>query len=250
MQVAFIIIVGALVSNVVCLSIWPQRATKNLQNNMTQTLDSFSTLLGMLTQTFLLEEPHGFSSDRLQRAVANHQASFTSLKKSLVEAQSERLFGGPGKLGEGAQARGSSGQAYEDAIDSLNRLGQHTNGLRSGISLQYELIRGHREGKVILKNAMAKNSAENGVGNGNGNGKGKSPERSYKASEVNEDTAMLQAAATVFGELLDDLAPPLKALSVSSDLHICSSMLYPLVRYTHRTWSCTGNLRHHTQAPA
>ncbi len=218
MQVAFIIIIGALVSNVVCLSLWPQRATKNLQNNMTQTLDSFSTLLGMLTQTFLLEEPHGFSSDRLQRAVANHQASFTSLKKSLLEAQSERLFGGPGKPGEEAQARGSSGQAYEDAIDSLNRLGQHTNGLRSGISLQHELIRGHREGKVMLNNALGKNRANgngNDIGNTNGNGKGKITEHNSQPSDFDEDTAMLQAAAIVFGDLMDDLAPPLKALSVS-----------------------------------
>ena len=88
MQVAFIVLVGAMVSNVVCLLIWPQRATEALQNNMTQTLDSFSTLLGMLTQTFLLEEPHGFSSDKLQRAVSNHQASFTFLIPLLVLPQS------------------------------------------------------------------------------------------------------------------------------------------------------------------
>ncbi|KAI0745606.1 Fusaric acid resistance protein-like-domain-containing protein [Earliella scabrosa] len=214
MQVAFIIVVGALVSNVVCLLIWPQRATKNLQNNMTKTLDSFSTLLGMLTQTFLLEEPHGFTSDRLQRAVSNHQASFTSLKKSLVEAQSERLFGGPGRVGEGAQLRGSSGQAYEDAIDSLNRLGQHLNGLRSGISLQHELIRGHREGKVILKKPNGDPVLVDNT-NGNGNGKGKVAEHIDKPAECDEDTAMLQAAATVFGDLMDDLGPPLKALSTT-----------------------------------
>ncbi|KAI0743674.1 Fusaric acid resistance protein-like-domain-containing protein [Daedaleopsis nitida] len=212
LQVALIVLVGAIVSNVVCLLIWPQRATKNLQNNMTQTLDSFSTLLGMLTQTFLLEESHGFSSNRIQRAVSNHQASFTSLKKSLVEAQSERLFGGPGKVGEGAQLRGSSGQAYEDAIDSLNRLGQHLNGLRSGVSLQYELIKGHREGKVILKNALNKSPA---MPSANGGGKGKVPDQNGKSSAEDEETAMLQAAATVFGDLMDDLSPPLQALSAS-----------------------------------
>lgn len=210
MQVSFIVLVGALISNVVCLLIWPQRATKALQNNMTQTLDSFSTLLEMLTQTFLLEEAHGFSSDKLQRAVTNHQASFTSLKKSLVEAQSERLFGGPGKVGEGAQLRGSSGQAYVDAIDSLNRLGQHLNGLRSGISLQHQLIKGHREGKVILKSLSMKRRSPPMA-----NGKGKDvSEQNGNPSEDDEETAMLQAAATVFGDLMDDLAPPLKALSV------------------------------------
>ncbi|KAI0708907.1 Fusaric acid resistance protein-like-domain-containing protein [Cerioporus squamosus] len=200
MQVACIVLVGAVVSNVVCLFLWPQRATKALQSNMTLTLDSFATLLGMLTQTFLLEEPHGFSSDKLQRAVTNHQASFTSLKKSLVEAQSERLFGGPGKVGEGAQLRGSSGQSYVDAIDSLNRLGQHLNGLRSGISLQYQLIKGHREGKVILKHRAAEHQSSSMA-----NGKGK---------DVSEQNGK-PPAATVFGDLVDDLAPPLKALSTT-----------------------------------
>ena len=179
---------------------------------MTQTLDSFSTLLSLLTQTFLLEEPRGFSSDRIQRAVANHQASFTSLKKSLIEAQSERLFGGPGRVGEGAQSHGSSGQAYEDAIDSLNRLGQHLNGLRSGITLQHELIRSHREGKVIFKN-----SSTNSKGMELGNGKGKGISHHLKSPPTdNEEIALLQSAATVFGDLLDDLGPPLKALSVLS----------------------------------
>lgn len=204
LQVSFIVFVGAFISNVVCVLIWPQRATKNLQNNMTQTLDSFSTLLSMLTQTFLLEEPHGFSSDRIQHAVANHQASFTFLKKSLVEAQSERLFGGPGKVGDGAQLRGSSGQAYQDAIDSLNRLGQHLNGLRSGISLQHELIKGHQEGE-----ANSRTSAPQQQGIEIGNGKGKVLDFS------NDETALLHSAAIVFGALLEDLGPPLKALSVN-----------------------------------
>ncbi|KAL1940894.1 hypothetical protein VTO73DRAFT_7935 [Trametes versicolor] len=211
MQVAFIVIVGALISNVVCLLIWPQRATANLQNNMTQTLNSFSTLLGMLTQTFLLEEPHGFSTDKLQRAVAAHQASFTSLKKSLDEAHSERFFGGPGRVGNRAQLRGSSGQAYQDAIDSLNRLGQHLNGLRSGISLQQEIIKGYREGKIVLKNARF-HPEDVLASNGNGKGKVTDP-NGAEPSLPDEESMLLQAAATVFGELMDDLGPPLKALS-------------------------------------
>ncbi|KAH9940360.1 uncharacterized protein BXZ73DRAFT_42666 [Epithele typhae] len=209
LQVSFIVIVGAAVSNVVCLLIWPQRATRSLQNNMTQTLDSFSTLITMFTETFLLEESRGFSPERVQRAVANHQASFTSLKKSLTEAQSERFFGGPGKLGEEAQLRGSSGQAYEDAIGSLNRLGQHLNGLRSGITLQRELIKGHREGKLVLKSLSA---ANNGKAN---NGKGKTTDHGVEAVVMDEEAALLQAAATVFGDLMDDLGPPMKALSVA-----------------------------------
>ncbi|KAI0652901.1 Fusaric acid resistance protein-like-domain-containing protein [Cubamyces menziesii] len=218
MQVSFIVIVGSLISNVVCLLIWPQRATKNLQNNMTQTLDSFSTLLGMLTQTFLLEEPHGFSADRLQRAVSNHQASFTSLKKSLDEARSERFFGGPGRVGDEAQLRGSSGQAYQDAIDSLNRLGQHLNGLRSGISLQHEIIKGYKEGKIALRNASARVRPEEFSAS---NGKGKVVDPNCLSPPMQDDeAALLQAAATAFGDLMDDLGPPLKALSMA-----CTSTL-------------------------
>ena len=207
LQVACIVFVGSVISNIVCFLVWPQRATKNLQKNMTQTLDSFSTLLSMLTQTFLLEQSQAFSPEKLQRAVASHQASFTSLKKSLVEAQSERLFGGPGRVGQEAQLRGSSGQAYEDAIDSLTRLGQHLNGLRSGISLQHELIKGHREGKLVLKNLSAQSP-------GSANGKGKAADVVTDVLPVDEETVLLQAAATVFGELMDDLGPPLKSLSV------------------------------------
>ena len=138
LQVSFIVLVGSLISNVVCLLLWPQRATDNLKNNMTETLNSFSTILTTLTDIFLLEEPlHRLSYDKLQQAIDRHQASFTSLKKNLEEAQSEKFFGGPGRpSGESDGARRlESGQAYEDAIDSLNRLGQHLNGLRSGIPI-------------------------------------------------------------------------------------------------------------------
>ncbi|KAI8985654.1 Fusaric acid resistance protein-like-domain-containing protein [Trametes punicea] len=218
MQVAFIVIVGAIISNAVCLLIWPQRATKNLQNNMTQTLDSFSTLLGMLTQTFLLEEPHGFSAEKIQRAVSNHQASFTSLKKSLDEAHSERFFGGPGRVGDEAQLRGSSGQAYQDAVDSLNRLGQHLNGLRSGISLQHEIIKGYKEGKLVLKHVAPMQIPEDVP---NANGKGKVVDQNCRSpAALDEEAALLQAAATAFGDMMDDLGPPLRALSTT-----CTSTL-------------------------
>lgn len=222
LQVAFIVLLGSLISNVVCLSLWPQRATENLKKTMIDTLNSFSTLLTTLTDVFLLEEPmHRLSYDKLQQAIDRHQASFTSLKKNLKEAQSERLFGGPGKA-EGDDDRSKltgSGQAYEDAIDSLTRLGQHLNGLRSGTSLQYDLIKAHRDGKLVLHMRSMrrrtfhtytnsnKSDGENGAGQ---NGRSSSP------SQTDDERAMLQAAADTFGGLIADLGPPLKALSVSN----------------------------------
>ena len=219
LSVSFIVFVGAIVSNLVCYCIWPQSATVNLQDNMTKTLDSFSTLLRMLTNTFLLDEPlHQPSHDKLQKAIENHQSSFTSLKKNLAEAHSEWFYGGP--YGNGQT---SSGKAYEDAVDSLNRLAQHLNGLRSGTKLQYDLTKAHAEGKVVLKNRSAKQNKHATTTNvdhfeSGSNAKNKVDIEDYQTfvEQEGEDTALLQAAAVMFGDLVDDLGPPMKALSVRS----------------------------------
>jgi hypothetical protein len=222
LQVSFIVFIGAVVSNLVCFCLWPQSAAQNLQDNMIKTLDSFATLLQMLTSTFLLEEPlHQPSHEKLQRAVENHQASFTSLKTALKEAHSERFYGGPSGSG-----KMSSGQAYEDAVDSLNRLAQHLNGLRSGTRLQYELTKAHSDGKVVLKNRASSNVKQHqGVDNGQDFFASESSSRKGKHTFVSdhetEANVLLQAAAVMFGDLVDDLGPPLRALSVC-----CSTEVY------------------------
>lgn len=214
LSVSFIVFVGVIVSNLICYCLWPQSATVNLQDNMIKTLDSFSTLLRMLTNTFLLEEPlHPPSHDKLQKAVESHQSSFTSLKKNLAEAHSEWFYGGPS-----GSSRSSSGAAYEDAVDSLNRLAQHLNGLRSGTRLQYDLTKAHAKGKVILKNRpmRSKQAAACVItddplsGGTNGKGKGREEDDSMPG----EETALLQVAAAAFADIVDDLGPPMKALSV------------------------------------
>lgn len=202
LEVALIIFLGAIITNIVCYTLWPQRATRNLHDTMAKTLDSFSTVLNLVIQTFLLEEPvHQPSQERIKRAVESHQASFTALKKNLMEAQSERWFGGPSKPSgqDDPRAQMCSGQAYEDAIDSLNRLGQHLNGLRGGISLQFELIKANRDGKLVLRNRRS----------------GLPPVvEGQEYGTLDEDGSMLQAAADMFGDIVDDLGSPLKALSV------------------------------------
>lgn len=187
LQVAFIIFCGSTISNLVCFLVWPVTAASNLQTNMTKTLDSFSTLLTMLTHTFLLEPLPGegrrgwVRPDKIQRAVDAHQSSFISLKKALDERQSERTFS------FGKSARDLS-QAYEDAVDSLNRLAQHLNGLRGGTRLQYDITKA---------------------------GLNVQQRHDYESEEGDEETYMLKAAASVFGDLIDDLGPPLKALSAT-----------------------------------
>ncbi|EGO00416.1 hypothetical protein SERLA73DRAFT_52646 [Serpula lacrymans var. lacrymans S7.3] len=209
LQVAFIVFVGAVVSNVVCLLLWPQSATDNLQANMTKTLDSFSTLLEMITSSFLLEEPlHQPSYKKLQSAVENHQSSFTSLKKNLGEAHSEWF--------NGLSGRGSkdSRRAYEDAVDSLNRLAQHLNGLRGGTRLQYELTKAQGVGKVVLKSPRAAGKKHQSISS---NGK---MTDGVRPIGDDSDEALLQAAAAMFGDLVDDLGPPLKALSTACTLSL------------------------------
>lgn len=204
LAVSSIVLVGTVISNLVCFLLWPQSATYNLQVNMTNTLDSFSTLLGMITSTFLLEEPiRKPSHEKMQRAVENHQSSFTSLKKSLDEARSEWF----GILDE--QERVLSKQAYGDAVDSLTRLAQHLNGLRSGTRLQYELSKAQGDGKLVLRRPSEHEQdgcAAPGL-------KGKT--RYSLASQSDDlEEALLRAAAEMFGDLVDDVGPPLKALSV------------------------------------
>ncbi|KAI0338288.1 hypothetical protein BDW22DRAFT_1363174 [Trametopsis cervina] len=220
LEVSLIVLVGALVSNFVCAIFWPQRATRNLHTTMLQTLDSFATLVTMITETFLLEEPLQLvSQDKLDKATKDHQSSFTKLKKDLGEAQSERLVGGPGKpilstsalglLDRSSTQSQDLGRAYEDAVGSLNRLGQHLNGLRSGISVQYELVKAGRDGKLHLRSQSKRNTGSFAT----------SPETKSvildPADPENEERALLQEAADAFGDLVEDLGPPLKALSLA-----------------------------------
>ena len=202
LQVALVVAIGACVSNLVCVTLWPQSAKKNLQANMVKTLDSFSTLLSLLTGTFLLkDELFQPSQEKISKAVADHQAAFTGLKKNLDEARSERLCGGPT----------AHGDPYEDAVDSLTRLAQHLNGLRSGTSLQYDLAKGHQDGKVAIHRRSSThgktftNVLETDVVKGKG------------VSDGRDDTedVMLRAAADMFGDLVGELDSPLRALSVS-----------------------------------
>jgi hypothetical protein len=220
LQVSSVVFVGTLISNAVCFSLWPKSATDNLQLNMTKTLDSFATLLGMLTSTFLLEEPiRQPSQDKIHKAVENHQASFTSLKNNLEEAKSEWFSGLRGQGGK------ESRQAYEDAVDSLTRLAQHLNGLRSGTRLQYELTKAHSEGRLTLNRRSYTIGREHDPSEYRSSaGKGR---MSNGGSDMRSDAdeVLLQAAADMFGDLVDDLGPPMKALAVSQTSSVLRKVL-------------------------
>ncbi|KAG0151562.1 hypothetical protein CROQUDRAFT_36606 [Cronartium quercuum f. sp. fusiforme G11] len=129
-----IIFIAMFISNLVCLGFWRGSATTRLQLDIDQTLDSFSTLIGMLTKTFLLDDSIYTNQASLKEAIDRHHASFTSLKSSL-DAASYEFF----------EPRIQRSQAsYKELVASMNRLAQHLTGLRSGCGLQYELMEAAR----------------------------------------------------------------------------------------------------------
>lgn len=132
-QVTLVVIAGVIVANIVCFALWPMSATSSLQGDIQRNLQSFATLLKVLTKTFLLDDITEFNvrSDRLIRACDNHHTSFVSLKKNLAEAKLEAPFD--------RRMRGKVSN-YVVVVDSLNRLAQHLGGLRSSCSLQHEII--------------------------------------------------------------------------------------------------------------
>ena len=135
----------------------------------------------------------------LQQAVKDHRNRFTTLKKDLSEARSEwfrRKL--PGEKADcGNKTRDADRQSYEDAVDSMNRLAQHLNGLWSSTRLQYDLTKA-------------------GITRDNNKKLGKASAVHATGQIVEEDEiAMLSAAVEMFGDLVEELGLPLKALFVS-----------------------------------
>lgn len=193
-----IVLCGSVISNIVCYLVWPQTAISSLQLSMITTLQSFSTLLPMLTRIFLLEHESGShitNMEEIQRAAENHQNSFTTLRKNLREAKSEWVLSRAAT--ETSYPFGISGgnlsgkESYEAAVDCLNRLGQHLNGLRSGTRLQYDLTKG-------------RTSYHPGHSQAAGN----------DVEVSDDDESALRQAAAMFRDLVEELGSPLRALSV------------------------------------
>ena len=183
---ACIVGIGAFVSNIVCLLLWPQTALRGLRDRTKQTLGGFANLLALLTHTFLQEiaeessENAGSYKKRMQQAAARHEAAFTGLQRALSEAQAE--------LASRGRKAWTRAKAYEDAVGCLQRFGQHLNGLRGGAHAGTNV----RHGKAMGHNGIDK-------------GKGK---------ECDENKDDCDNEARIFEELVEELGPPLRALSV------------------------------------
>ena len=150
------------------------------------------------------------SREKLHKAVQNHQTSFTSLKSNLSDAETEMI--------PNSTTFDTLSKAYEDAVDSMNRLGQHLNGLRSGSNFQYDITKKHQtlqeEGRTGPASAPVPMVAQTN--------KGKTPAVSVG---MEDETQLLNAAVDIFGDIVGELGPPLKALST-----ICITTLRKMKR--------------------
>ena len=234
-QVTFNVFIGSIISNVVCFSLWPQYATLNLQRDITTSLESYATLLDMLVRTFLLDPQsrHGMGKTRLQRAVEAHQKSFTSLKTNLDEARSEWVLNPPDPFLKERRVvqRKQISELYGEAVDSLTRLGQHLAGLRGGTRLQIELSAAYRAGRIMLpKRKTSKDISQENYADNSQAGSPPAEDRDKGrvfASVEDEENAMLVAAAQIFGDLVDDVGPPMTALTVRFLLPPARSFSHP-----------------------
>lgn len=211
LQVLVSVAFGVTIANVVCFILWSQSATENLQRDMITSLDSYATLLDMLTSSFILD-PRSKDRVRLIRAVEAHQAGFTSLKRNLDEARSEWILNPPdappGKRSVGQQ---KLSDLYGEAVDSLNRLAQHLAGLRSGTKLQRDLtmVFGRRK----LQDKLKRDADRMAAGMFKVSEVTDDEEPLLKVNKVDDDEIALDAAAAVFGTIVDDVGPPMVALT-------------------------------------
>ncbi|EIW68238.1 hypothetical protein TREMEDRAFT_32574, partial [Tremella mesenterica DSM 1558] len=144
LEILLIVSIGSCLTALVCVLVFPMSATTRLQDSISNSVTSFSTLLDLLTSTFLLEKSVlREKRTSLKDAIQAHAATFKGLQANLAEARHERVFD--------TRVRGRRLSLYEAAIGSLGRLAQHLAGLRSSTRLQESLIRASREGKLNLE---------------------------------------------------------------------------------------------------
>ncbi len=145
----------ASISNLVCFLLWPESATSKLESGFTSCLDSFDTLLNLLTATFLLDRPPSDTTyEILARAVDAHTSAFTKLKAHLADAKHERAFD--------SRISGVQAQRSDAIVHSLTRLAQHLTGLRGGTTLQSELIEANRQHSDSDSGEVSESSTEAG----------------------------------------------------------------------------------------
>lgn len=239
-----VVVLGSTISNFVCFTIAPHSASSKLKTDINATLTSFSTLLSILSQTFLLD-PHPspltsatpssatfpaassstLPTQTLAQAVAAHEKSFKGLKTNLAEAKSEFF--------EPEIAK--TGKAYDAVVDSLTRLAQHLTGMRSGTGLQVELMTAQREGRIVLDDleddgGKGKAGLMSPTYTPRSNGAGKSQDyfgikggdQEEEEDKFDEEDQKLAEDANLFAEVREHVGSQLRALTVRTSPSVVS----------------------------
>lgn len=143
-QIILLTLVGTGVSNLVCFSLWPVSATARLQDDLDKTMNSFETLLQMLSSTFLDDDDHPASLPDLLAAISTHQATFTTLPISLSQATYEFRYRGSGLI-----------EGYGRAVGGLTRLAQCLTGLRAGCGPVVEGLEAEKDVLGLFRERVA-----------------------------------------------------------------------------------------------
>lgn len=107
-------------------------------------MNSFETLLQMLSSTFLDDDDHPASLPDLLAAISTHQATFTTLPISLSQATYEFRYRGSGLI-----------EGYGRAVGGLTRLAQCLTGLRAGCGPVVEGLEAEKDVLGLFRERVA-----------------------------------------------------------------------------------------------
>ncbi|KAF9166550.1 hypothetical protein DFQ26_007622 [Actinomortierella ambigua] len=193
-------LLGVIISTLVCVLVWPESAHDKLRQDIGQSLTAMRLLLKLLTKTFLLEsDMTPFRSASVQKLIEAHVKSFSALAKSLEEAELEFAE--------------RDMDAYKSCVKSLNTLAQYLNGLRSSCGLQFDMLQRQEKRKGVALNSAAAEGSQSR--------KPKVPRRMSSYSIIGSMQADQEYGASAdLLEFLDLVGRPMKSLALTSKITI------------------------------
>ncbi|RPB29574.1 hypothetical protein L211DRAFT_26091 [Terfezia boudieri ATCC MYA-4762] len=130
-QVTTILFMAITACTAVALILWPSSAVDELRNSMVKSTDSFSTLLSIITKSFLTGSEDMLLHSTYIEACKDHRLVFTSMSKKLIEAKYEHYVKGTEK----------HYRLESKLVDCMQKLAQHIGGLQSASKSQMKLLR-------------------------------------------------------------------------------------------------------------
>ncbi|KAH0565476.1 hypothetical protein GP486_001136 [Trichoglossum hirsutum] len=129
-QVLKMVIMGIVITTVVCLVVQPVSARKELRETMIKVTGSFGDMLAMITRGFLNGSEEELHNSSFIAASDRYKSVFTSLTKNLKEAKYEHYV------------FGTESEYHIEArlVDCMQRLAQNIGGLRSSAETQFDLL--------------------------------------------------------------------------------------------------------------